>query len=157
MAAFRPIYDLSPALQSRVMEHAAAMIELRKDETLAHGGAPFHHLDLVAKGAFKSVQLAEDGRSRMVSTHWAHEFLALGGFARHMQTTDLVALTTPSVVCEFPVNGQDAPTQVHPAWGAGPSVASGVSRTTPPGRGWGLACRCRAAARFTERGTTWNR
>lgn len=107
--------DPSSALQSRVIEHAAATIELRKGETLAHSGAPFHHLYLVAKGAFKSVQLGEDGRSQIVCFHWAHEFMGLGGFARHVQTTDLVALTTPSVVCEFPVNGHDALTQVHPA------------------------------------------
>jgi hypothetical protein len=93
MAAFRPIYDLSPALQSRVMEHAAAMIELRKDETLAHGGAPFHHLDLAAKGAFKSVQLAEDGRSRMVSTH--HRLVEPAPPPGWMSQTMTPAGTTP--------------------------------------------------------------
>lgn len=94
--------DLGAALQQRVTEAAAAMVEVNKGETLAHSGMPFKHLHLVVSGAFKSVQLGEDGRTQIVCFYGRRELMGLSGFAQHVHTTDLVALA-PSLICEFPV------------------------------------------------------
>ena len=106
--------DLSLDVKAGVAKHAAATIELRKGETLVHTGMPFHHVYLVTAGAFKSVQLGEDGQSQVTSFHWPREFMGLGGFSRHVHTTDLVALTTPALVCEFPVHPLDSRATVAP-------------------------------------------
>lgn len=100
--------DLSPELKAGVAAHVAATIELRKGETLIHTGMPYQHIYLVTGGAFKSVQLGEDGQSQVISFHWPREFMGLGGFSRRAHTTDLVALTTPALVCEFPIHAFDA-------------------------------------------------
>lgn len=100
--------DLSPDVRAGVTKHTAATVELRKGETLVHTGMPFHHVYLVTAGAFKSVQLGEDGQSQVTSFHWPREFMGLDGFLRRAYTTDLVALTTPAVVCEFPVHPPDS-------------------------------------------------
>lgn len=96
--------SLNPTLRRMLASCVSATVSVRRRDVLVRAGAPFRHLYLIVRGAFKAVQPDDiDGeRGQIVSFQWSREFIGMDGFADRRHATDLVALES-STLYEFPV------------------------------------------------------